>query len=65
MTGAHVMEIKLLAGHSELETTQRYMHLSPRALRGAMDRLDRLDGAGDRARGDGAETRIPASPISQ
>jgi integrase len=64
MTGAHVMEIKLLAGHSELETTQRYMHLSPRALRGAMDRLDRLDGVGDRARGDGAETRIPASPIS-
>ncbi|MFV8751389.1 tyrosine-type recombinase/integrase [Nannocystaceae bacterium ST9] len=40
MTGAHVMEIKTLAGHSKLETTQRYMHLTPRALRGAVDRLE-------------------------
>jgi hypothetical protein len=61
MTGAHVMEIKALAGHSELETTQRYMHLSPRALRGAMERLDQV---ADRARGDGAETRIHGSTIS-
>jgi len=34
MTGAHVMEIKTLAGHPELETTQRYMHLTPRASAG-------------------------------
>ncbi|MFV8750471.1 tyrosine-type recombinase/integrase [Nannocystaceae bacterium ST9] len=40
MTGAHVMEIKALAGHSELETTQRYMHLSPQTLRRAIDRLN-------------------------
>ena len=54
MTGAHVMEIKSLAGHSELETTQRYMHLSPQALRGA---VNRLEGAATRRRGDAAETR--------
>jgi integrase len=59
MTGAHVMEIKMLAGHAELETTQRYMHLSPRALRGAMDRLE---GSTPRRFGDAAETatRPPA-----
>lgn len=39
MTGAHVLEIQALAGHSDLETTQRYMHLSPQALRGAVSRL--------------------------
>jgi integrase len=61
MTGAHVMEIKALAGHSELETTQRYMHLSPRALRGA---IDRLDGPAPRHFGDDAatETGRPANP---
>ncbi len=52
MTGAHVMEIKTLAGHSELETTQRYMHLTPRALRGA---VDRLEGSASRRFGDGVE----------
>jgi integrase len=54
MTGAHVMEIKTLAGHAELETTQRYMHLTPRALRGAVDRLERPD---PRRHGDAAETQ--------
>jgi site-specific recombinase XerD len=53
MTGAHVMEIKTLAGHAELETTQRYMHLSPRALRGAVDRLDGSTAPVWRRRGDG------------
>ena len=57
MTGAHVMEIKTLAGHSKLETTQRYMHLTPRALRGAVDRLE--GGAAHRF-GDGAAARIHA-----
>jgi hypothetical protein len=47
------MEIKTLAGHAELETTQRYMHLSPRALRGA---VDRLEGSTTRRFGDAAET---------
>ena len=54
MTGAHVMEIKNLAGHSELETTQRYMHLTPRALRGA---VDRLEGSTTRRFGDAVETK--------
>lgn len=48
------METKTLAGHSELETTQRYMHLTPRALRGA---VDRLEGSLARGFGDGQETR--------
>mgnify|MGYP001463960861 CR=1 FL=1 len=51
------MEIKTLAGHSKLETTQRYMHLTPRALRGAVDRLE--GGAAHRF-GDGAAARIHA-----
>ena len=54
MTGAHVMEIKTLAGHTKLETTQRYMHLTPRALRGA---VDRLEGGAARRFGDAAETQ--------
>jgi integrase len=62
MTGAHVMEIKTLAGHSELETTQRYMHLTPRALRGA---VDRLEGGGRRRIGDGAETENHPAPHPQ
>jgi integrase len=62
MTGAHVMAIKALAGHSEIETTQRYMHLSPQTLR---DAVDRLDGVPARAFGDGAETRKRASPNPQ
>jgi integrase len=61
MTGAHVMEIKALAGHAELETTQRYMHLTPRALRGA---VDRLEGSGSRRRGDAAET-VDRGPTDQ
>ncbi len=62
MTGAHVMAIKALAGHSEIETTQRYMHLSPQTLR---DAVDRLDGVAARALGDGEETRKRSSPNPQ
>jgi site-specific recombinase XerD len=62
MTGAHVMEIKTLAGHSELETTLRYMHLSPRALRGA---VDRLEGATARRLGDAAETQNRPGAVLQ
>jgi integrase len=61
MTGAHVLEIKTLAGHAELETTQRYMHLTPRALRGA---VNRLEGAAARRFGDAVATESgrPADP---
>ena len=62
MTGAHVMAIKALAGHSEIETTQRYMHLSPQTLR---DAVDRLDGVAARGNGDAAETRKRASRNSE
>jgi site-specific recombinase XerD len=62
MTGAHVMAIKTLAGHSEIETTQRYMHLSPQTLR---DAVDRLDGVAARGNGDAAETRKRASRNSE
>jgi site-specific recombinase XerD len=43
MRGAPARAIQELAGHQDLDTTQRYMHLSPAALDAAI-RL--LDGAG-------------------
>jgi site-specific recombinase XerD len=54
MRGAPARAIQDLAGHQDLSTTQRYMHLSPAALEGAI-RL--LDGAGSVAKfGDIVET---------
>jgi site-specific recombinase XerC len=41
MNGASVLEIKELAGHANLSTTQRYMHLTPAVLDGAIARLER------------------------
>jgi len=38
--GATSMEIKELAGHADLTTTMRYMHLSPSAKREAIKLLD-------------------------
>jgi integrase len=40
MRGAPARAIQELAGHSELGTTQRYMHLSPAALEAAIKLLD-------------------------
>ena len=54
MRGAPARAIQDLAGHQDLSTTQRYMHLSPAALESAI-RL--LDGAGSVAKfGDIVET---------
>jgi integrase len=54
MRGAPVRAIQELAGHQELGTTQRYMHLSPAAIEGAIRLLDRpRAGCGF---GDGLET---------
>jgi len=40
MRGAPARAIQELAGHSELQMTQRYMHLSPAALDAAIKLLD-------------------------
>jgi len=62
MRGAPARAIQELAGHQDLATTQRYMHLSPAAIDGAI-RL--LESPGIlRGRGDILETASPASAIS-
>lgn len=53
MSGAYPMEIKELAGHEDIETTMQYMHLSQRALREA---VNRLNGTAAPRLGDVAET---------
>ena len=52
MRGAPARAIQELAGHQDLMTTQRYMHLSPAALDGAIRLLERgdiLETAGQRS----------------
>jgi hypothetical protein len=40
MRGAPAKAIQEFAGHADLRTTQRYMHLSPAALEGAIRLLE-------------------------
>jgi hypothetical protein len=40
MRGAPVRAIQELAGHKDLSTSQRYMHLSPAAIESAIRLLD-------------------------
>src|SRR5712692_9203005 len=54
MRGAPARAIQELAGHQDLTTTQRYMHLSPAAIEGAIRLLDHPKKAG--GRGDMLET---------
>ena len=54
MRGAPARAIQELAGHQDLATTQRYMHLSPAALDAAI-RL--LDGAGETTTAEGLPER--------
>ena len=61
MRGAPARAIQELAGHQELSTTQRYMHLSPATLESAIRLLEPLTGRGEAghsvdARGDILET---------
>jgi integrase len=61
MRGAPVKAIQELAGHADLKTTQRYMHLSPAALEGAIRLLEQpapnyAGVSGDHGRGDIVET---------
>jgi integrase len=47
MSGAPARAIQELAGHRDLGTTQRYMHLSPAAPESAIRLLDSLPGHGN------------------
>ena len=58
MRGAPARAIQELAGHQDLETTQRYMHLSPAALESAIRLLDHAPI--NRNDGDIVETRTDA-----
>ena len=59
MRGAPVRAIQELAGHQELGTTQRYMHLSPAAIERAIRLLDQRSAI--RGLGDGLETARPTA----
>ncbi len=43
MRGAPAKAIQELAGHRDLDETQRYMHLSPAAIEGAIRLLDQKE----------------------
>ena len=54
MRGVPIAAIQELAGHANLGTTQRYMHLSPAAIESAIKLLDQP--VSDLVRGDIGET---------
>lgn len=58
MRGAPARAIQELAGHKDLSTTQRYMHLSPAAIESAIRLLDRPESS--HGSGDGMETGPPS-----
>lgn len=60
MKGAPARAIQELAGHKDLSTTQRYMHLSPAAIESAIRLLERVEPG--RETGDILETDSPSNP---
>jgi len=56
MQGAPSRAIQELAGHRDLGTTQRYMHLSPAALEAAIRLLERGEPEAHGASGEAAGT---------
>src|SRR5437763_16782110 len=63
MRGAPARAIQELAGHQDLGTTQRYMHLSPAAIEGAIRLLDQPAPLfiPDTARGEMGEARVSST----
>ena len=59
MRGAGPRAIQELAGHQDLSTTQRYPHLSPAAVEGAIRLLDQPAPLFAQGRGDCGEAAIP------
>jgi integrase len=65
MRGASMRAIQELAGHEDLRTTQRYMHLTPAALEGAIRLLEQpAPTYADHGRGDGLETAASVATVS-
>ena len=62
MRGAPAKAIQELAGHSDLSTTLRYMHLSPSAKDEAIRLLDdsRIEVRGTRVAPDGVASETPS-----
>jgi site-specific recombinase XerD len=58
MKGAPARAIQELAGHQDLMTTQRYMHLSPAALEAAIRLLERNQPLARGASGEAAGTSV-------
>ena len=66
MRGAPAKAIQELAGHADLTTTMRYMHLSPAARQDAIALLNKRDEPDEKIRnfGDIVETGVAGSTIS-